>query len=242
MDEASKTNRIRGEEFKRRYFSGRVIDIGYGGDLVVPHAVPFDLPQGDAQCILDYFEPESFDCVHSSHCLEHMKNVEIALCNWWSLVKPGGYLIIVPDEDLYEQGIWPSIFNPDHKATFNIRKLKSWSPVSYDIEALVKALPGAETVEARLQDEGYDRHLMRRDKLNPLLLLLYRLGLRRTVAINRVEMRTRLFSYRVSVAIHRVNIALDRLERGLLGKPIDQTDGAAVAQIQVVAQKASINV
>jgi SAM-dependent methyltransferase len=139
--------------------SGRVINIGYGGDLVVAHAVPFDLPQGEAQRILDYFEPETFDCVHSSHCLEHMKNVKISLYNWWSLVKPGGYLIIVvPDEDLYEQGIWPSVFNPDHWATFNLGKLKSWSPVSYDIEALIKVLPGAEIVDARLQDDGYDRH------------------------------------------------------------------------------------
>jgi SAM-dependent methyltransferase len=230
-----------GEEFKRRYLSGRVIDIGSGGDLVVPHAVPFDLPQGDAQRILDYFEPESFDCAHSSHCLEHMKDVKIALCNWWGLVKPGGYLIIVvPDEDLYEQGIWPSVFNPDHKATFNLRKLRSWSPVSYDIEALVKALPGAEIVEARLQDEGYDRQLMRRAELNPFLLRLFRLGLLRYVFINQVVMHTRLFSYRVSrgvnAAIRPANLALESLER-LLGKPIDQTVGAAVAQIQVVAQK-----
>jgi SAM-dependent methyltransferase len=241
MDEASKTNRVRGEEFKRRYLSGRVIDIGCGGDLVVPHAVPFDLPQGNAQRILDYFQPESFDCVHSSHCLEHMENVKIALCNWWGLVKPGGYLIIVvPDEDLYEQGIWPSVFNPDHKATFNVRKLESWSPVSYDIEALVEALPGAEIVEARLQDEGYDRHLMRRDELNPFLLRLFRLCVLRYVLINKVVMHARRFSYRVScgvsAAIHPVNLALERLER-LLGKPIDQTVGAAIAQIQVVAQK-----
>lgn len=58
MDEATKTNRIRGEEFKRRYFSGQVIDIGCGPDLVVPHAVPFDQEQGDAQRILRYFKPQ----------------------------------------------------------------------------------------------------------------------------------------------------------------------------------------
>jgi hypothetical protein len=70
---------------------------------------------------------------------------------WWALVKPGGYLVIVvPDEDLYEQGMWPSRFNTDHKATFNLGESKSWSPVSYDIEALVQALPRAEIIEARL--------------------------------------------------------------------------------------------
>lgn len=227
MDEAKKTNSIRGEEFQRRYFSGRVIDIGCGPDLVVPHAVPFDRAQGDAQSILTYFDIESFDCVHSSHCLEHMENVEIALRHWWALVKPSGYLVIVvPDEDLYEQGMWPSLFNVDHKATFNLGKSKSWSPVSHDIEALVSALPGADIIEARLQDHGYDRRLMRQSAIGRRLL--FRWGLR----------RERVFDWimRVGIPVYRANLALEHFER-TLGKPIDQTLGAAVAQIQVVAQK-----
>ena len=161
MDEARKTNSLRGEEFIRRYFSGSVIDIGCGPDLVVPHAVSFDVEQGDVQWILNYFEPESFDCVHSSHCLGHMRNVESALAQWWGLVKQGGHMVIVvPDEDLYEQGIWPSLFNPDHKATFNLGKQNSWSPVSRDLGALVRALPDAEIIEACVHDKGYDRRLM----------------------------------------------------------------------------------
>ncbi|MGH7071491.1 MAG: methyltransferase domain-containing protein [Acetobacteraceae bacterium] len=226
MDEATKTNRIRGEEFQRRYLSGHVIDIGCGLDLVVPHAVPFDMPQGDAQWILDYFKPESFDCVHSSHCLEHMKDVGIALCHWWALVKPLGYLIIVvPEEGLYEQGMWPSVFNTDHKATFSIGKIRSWSPVSYDIERLIRALPGAEIIEARVQDENYDRCLMRR---GGGARLLARSGLHRQRIFGKLM--------RVGLPVYRVNLVLDRLER-TLGKPVDQTLGAAVAQIQVIAQK-----
>jgi len=236
MNEAAKTNRIRGEEFKLRYLSGRVIDIGCGKDLVVPDAIPFDLPQGDAERVLDYFEPESFDCVHSSHCLEHMENVKVTLGNWWGLVKPGGYLVIVvPDEDLYEQGIWPSIFNSDHKATFNLGKLKSWSPVSYDIQALVGALPDAEIIEARLQDEGYDRRLIQRTRWGQFL---FSLGLLRQRAFGRMLRSRRLPDYRLRILIRRVNLALHRIEVAL-GKwePTDQTRGAAVAQIQVVAQK-----
>ena len=42
MDEAAKTKRIRGPEFLEKYFSGNVLDIGCGDDLVVPNAVPFD--------------------------------------------------------------------------------------------------------------------------------------------------------------------------------------------------------
>ena len=231
MDEALKTNRLRGEEFKRRFFSGRIIDIGCGPDLVVPHAVPFDVEHGDAQYILKYFDKESFDCVHSSHCLEHMKNVETALDQWWGLVKPSGYLVIVvPDEDLYEQGVWPSLFNTDHKATFNLGKQKSWSPVSHDLGALVQALPGAEIIEARVQDNDYDRRFMpgRRTRFGRLLFRV-------------ATYRDRLFRtlMRRGIPVYRLNQAIDRLERAL-GKPVDQTIGSAVAQIQVVARKSAV--
>src|SRR5262245_895099 len=115
MNESAKTNQIRGKEFMDRYFQGRVIDIGCGTDLAVTHAEPFDSEHGDANRVLDYLQPEQYDCVHSSHCLEHMAHPEQALRDWWALVKPGGYLVlVVPHEDLYEQGVWPSRFNPDH--------------------------------------------------------------------------------------------------------------------------------
>jgi SAM-dependent methyltransferase len=228
MDEARKTNSLRGEEFKRRFFAGRVIDVGCGPDLVVPHAVPFDVEQGDAQWILNYFEPNSFDCVHSSHCLEHMRDAKVALTQWWGLVRPGGHLIIVvPDEDLYEQGAWPSLFNPDHKLTFRLGGQQSWSPVSHDIGALVRALPGAESVEARLQDNGYDRRLMRR-RVSRLGRALHR------TAPDRREFLEGLM--RRGLPVYRVNRALDRIEHWL-GKPTDQTLGPAVAQIQVIVRK-----
>ena len=40
MDEASKTEKIRGPEFRNKYFLGKVLDIGCGNNLVVPNAVP----------------------------------------------------------------------------------------------------------------------------------------------------------------------------------------------------------
>jgi SAM-dependent methyltransferase len=228
MDEARKTNRLRGEEFQHRYFSGQVIDVGCGPDLVVPHAVPFDVEHGDAQRILEYFEASSFDCVHSSHCLEHMRDVETALSQWWRLVRPGGHLIIVvPDEDLYEQGTWPSLFNSDHKATFRLGKQQSWSPVSYDIGALVRALPCAEIIEAQLQDNGYDRRLSCR-RVTWLGRFLHQFGPRRHEFLAGLMRR--------GVPVYRLDRMLDRLECRL-GKPIDQTIGPAMAQIQVIARK-----
>jgi SAM-dependent methyltransferase len=229
MNEASKTNRIRSDDFKRRYFSGRVIDIGCGGDVVVPHAIPFDRPQGDAQWILDQFEPESFDCVHSSHCLEHMENVLIALCNWWALVKPGGYLVlVVPDADLYEQGIWPSIFNTDHKATFTLGNPKGWGKPSYNTEALVSDLPGSEIIDARVQDNGYGYNLM---LSRPTMLSAY-------LYTRWTPFRERVFSklQRHGLPVQSMNRISNKVERAL-GKPVAQTYGPALAQIQVIAQK-----
>lgn len=157
MKEASKTNQIRGPQFLSAYLRGSILDIGSGADLVVPHAEPFDLEHGDANDILRYRPAESYDCVHSSHCLEHMHNPEQALAGWWALVKPGGYLIVVvPHEDLYEQGFWPSLFNPDHKSTFRLGQGTSWSPVSFDLLDLVSSLPRAEVVSAEVHDCKYD--------------------------------------------------------------------------------------
>ena len=92
MDEAKKTNLIRGDAFMSQYFRGKVIDIGAGNDLVCPGAERFDLEDGDANVITRYRQPDSYDCVHSYHCLEHMHDPAAALKEWWALVKPGGLL------------------------------------------------------------------------------------------------------------------------------------------------------
>ena len=90
-----------------------------------------------------------------------MHDPRAVLADWWKLVKPGGYLFFtVPDEDLYEQGVYPSSFNPDHKATFTISKSKSWSPCSINVLDLALTLPDAQIVKLELQDQGYDRRRM----------------------------------------------------------------------------------
>lgn len=147
--------------FERSILQGSVLDIGAGPDPVVPHALAFDQAQGDANHITRYIS-NTFDCVYSSHCLEHMRDPEASLQEWWSLVKPEGYLFfIVPDEDLYEQGVFPSRFNGDHKFTFTIAKKKSWSPVSVNVLDLVRKLPNAEISQLVLNDIQYDRRLQK---------------------------------------------------------------------------------
>ena len=222
--EASKTNKLREPSLVRQFFSGRVLDIGAGTDPVIGHAEIFDQPQGDANKILRYLEPQSYDCVHSSHCLEHMDNPILALKDWWKLVKPGGYMItIVPHEDLYEQFNWPSIFNEDHKATFRLGGKESWSPVSIDLLAECEALPNSKIIEKKVWDQNFDY-----DLLFP----------KNTVPKNRRAFWNRQISSiarRIKNRELRKKIFLFQLSRGY---PVDQTSKSdALAQIEVITKK-----
>lgn len=114
-----------------RYFRGHGIDIGAGADglhqwkslfPLMDSCVCWDKEQGDAQ-FMEGVKDASYDFVHSAHCLEHLFDPDVALHHWWRILKPGGHLIVmVPDEDLYEQGLWPSAWNNDHKHTFSLRR------------------------------------------------------------------------------------------------------------------------
>lgn len=151
--------------FAARWFRGVGLDIGSGPDSLGLYAelfplivkiITYDRPQGDAQ-LLDNVEDDSFDFVFSSHCLEHLPEPYTALDNWIRVVKPGGHLVIdVPDEDLYEQGNWPSKFNPDHKTSWTIDKETSWSPVSVNVLDLVRAFrKRARPIKIELIDHAY---------------------------------------------------------------------------------------
>ncbi|MGH7119754.1 MAG: methyltransferase domain-containing protein [Acetobacteraceae bacterium] len=227
MKESSKSRTSRDTSFYARYFNGRTIDIGCGDDLVVPNAEPFDTQHGDADGILRFRPAGSYDTAYSSHCLEHMRDVPRALAGWWGLVKAGGFLIVaVPDENLYEQGFWPSLFNKDHKATFRLGGPSSWSPVSYEVCALMAGLPGSEPVSLAREDDGYIRTFRRRGGADkPRLRRFIRRGLR---ALERRGLARRW--------IEVLSYAFATLCRC----PIDQTDqivGSALAQIEVIVRK-----
>jgi SAM-dependent methyltransferase len=219
MYEATKTRKLWGE-LEKTILTGKGIDIGCGPDPIFPDVYGFDKEAGDANDITKYVH-EEFDFVFSSHCLEHMKDPRKAIQEWWNLVRPGGHLFfIVPDEDLYEQGVFPSRFNSDHKATFTISKTKSWSPVSINVLGLVRSLPGAQLVNVALQDVGYDRRRLKHT--------------RRSVA--------RLWARRVYGRYFCSNGRLSEkgglARRTLLRFVDDQTLGPeAVAQIQCIVKK-----
>ena len=161
MKECSKSisRRLTDSNFTRKYFVGAGLDIGGKPDPLVLYKELFcqviavktwDWEDGDAQFLAGVSDG-AFDFVHSSHCLEHLVDPVVGLANWLRVVRPGGHLIVtVPDEDLYEQGVFPSTFNQDHKWTFTVFKTVSWSARSVNLLDLVRNL-GDEAELVRLE-------------------------------------------------------------------------------------------
>ena len=100
------------------FCTGYGIDIGYGGDPIIPGAITIDLPVpyekvGDAPLNLGgdarnlyWFTNESLDYVFSSHLLEDFppdETIDI-LCEWLRVIKIGGNLVLyLPDEHKFKE-------------------------------------------------------------------------------------------------------------------------------------------
>lgn len=131
MFECGKASRRRAgiRAFTERYMVGHAIDIGSGNDPLTKYGDLFprlrsirlwDLEDGHAEH-LHGMAPNTFDLVHSSHCLEHMEHPIHALARWAEVCRPGGHLVItVPHEVMYEHQVFPSKWNADHKWMFRV--------------------------------------------------------------------------------------------------------------------------
>lgn len=219
--EASKTREILTEQ-ELELFKGNGIDIGCGLDPIMATARPFDMDDGNANEITKYVK-EQYDYVFSSHCLEHMHNPNSAILEWWKLVKNNGHLIFtVPDEDLYEQGYFPSLFNYDHKNTFTISKRSSWSDKSHNVLDLVRNLPNAELMKIELQDLSFNRSA------------LYHSFYNRDTAYKALNIIRRFSSIFIASGIR------DNIQRGLchlFRLPFEQSHNEALMQIFVIVKK-----
>lgn len=181
MKQLSKSivRRMYDPNFMRRYFVGNGVDIGGKPDPLSLYSELFpsmgevktwDWEDGDAQ-LLATISDDSLDFVHSSHCLEHLIDPVEGLRNWLRVVRPGGFVVVlVPDEDLYEQGVWPSTNNLDHKHTFTIFKHASWSPASISLLQLFQDLgPEVYVEKIELQNSSFRYNLPRYDQtLTPI--------------------------------------------------------------------------
>jgi len=176
MKECSKSinRRLADSRFVRKYFVGEGVDIGGKPDPLaiyreffplIKRVRTWDMEDGDAQ-YMNGISDGSFDFVHSSHCLEHLHDPFQGLKNWLRVIKDDGYLVVtVPDEDLYEQGVFPSKFNLDHKWTFTMYKPTSWSDKSINVLDLVAGLGSAAAIEKlELLDSNYRYEMPRYDQ------------------------------------------------------------------------------
>ena len=181
MRECSKSigRRLADSNFCRKYFVGNGVDIGGKPDPLrlyqelfplIKSVRTWDWEDGDAEFMEGVADGE-FDFVFASHCLEHIRNPEVGLKNWFRVLKPGGHLIInIPEEDLYEQGVFPSTYNADHKYTWTMLKAKSWSGSSINVIEFIRVLgEQADVRKLEVVDSAYRFELPRFDQtLSPV--------------------------------------------------------------------------
>lgn len=164
MKETSKCQEARKKEGHfDLYLKGKGIDIGCGNDkLVVEEGSVdcWDLNNGDAM-LMKSIANETYDFVYSSHCLEHLEDVEISLYNWSRILKKGGCLYFaVPEYILFESMTFPSIFNTDHKQTFSyyIKKEQVKRDNHYYYTDIIKIIENLnmEVEISKLEDNNYN--------------------------------------------------------------------------------------
>lgn len=101
-----------------KYCEGMGVDVGFGGDLIVPRAMGVDLERmycpplgGDPQhIVVDSeklpFEDGTLDFVFSSHLIEDFSYEEqcVVIDEWRRVLKPGGRMILyAPIEQVYRK-------------------------------------------------------------------------------------------------------------------------------------------
>jgi SAM-dependent methyltransferase len=151
-------------------FKGEGLHIGPGGDPLLKHHYPLCTNitlcniaehsiSGDN--IKNTIENKKFDFVYATSLAVYEDEPQDVINHWLQFVNSRGYLVLtVPDEDLYEQGNFPSIFNNTHKKTFSIFKQLSWSGRHYNLLEIIQKLNNVSCRKIELIDSNYDYSLL----------------------------------------------------------------------------------
>lgn len=103
---------------------------------------------------------KQYDFVYATNLACYENEPVDVLNHWLQFVASKGHLVIsVQDEDLYEQGNFPSIFNNTHKKTFSIYKQLSWSGKHYNFLDIIKKINNVTCRKIELIDSNYDYSL-----------------------------------------------------------------------------------
>jgi ADP-heptose:LPS heptosyltransferase len=128
------------------YLRGRGLDLGAGDFRILPHAttvdnlnhsIVFGHPmRPDIRCNvekLDMIASQSQDWVFSSHTLEHLKDTEAVLREWWRVVKPNGLLVLYLPHKLFYPNIGQPGGNPTHLHDFMPDDVIAKMPNGWDL-------------------------------------------------------------------------------------------------------------
>lgn len=141
------------------------LDLGCAEDPLNETFRRWDVIFGDGDAtLLEGVPKDKFQTVYASHLLEHLAYPVQAVRRWYEVVRPGGYLIIiVPHRDLYEKKrILPSNWNPEH--TYFWLPDEEEPPCTKSLRKVIaEAIPGANLVEFRVLQDGYD-HTLSKDE------------------------------------------------------------------------------
>jgi len=150
-----------------KYLCGKGIDIGAGPDcLVVPNGavINWDRKDGDGS-LLNTIEENSLDFVYSSHFMEHVKFLNVAIRNYKRVLKQNGILYFtVPDFELYEKNNWPSNNNKSHLHSFSmtikrkdLKRKNHWN-IKENLEPLLNKF-NFKILECYIEDDNYNYNL-----------------------------------------------------------------------------------
>lgn len=221
MSETSKLKQFRDQNFYDKYLKGDVIDIGAGNDPVTDSALIFEKCNGDANHIDKYFINKKFDAVYASHLLEHLNNPYESIKAFSNILKNNGYIIIViPIYELYEQNIWPSIFNDEHKWGFS-DNIKSNNHI-ININDLNYISPNLKLISSKKYVSSYDFQYKHKNKFK-----LNRFTLKKLSRIS-LEINNRIKNKYIKNNLIKFLSKLD--------VPFDQSSGEAICSLELIFQ------